>query len=132
SYSNLQDRGSVTGENLADGVGVYGSTTTANGIGIKGSSANTNSDQGSIYGINTAGGNGIYGTSHASSGIAVGVKGYASSGPFAGNSIGVLGVSEGAGHGVKGSINNSGSGIYGVAEASSGQYGRAAEFETWN
>lgn len=135
SYSSLLTRGSVTGENLADGVGVYGSSlgNAGNGIGVygtsdatdgagvKGNATSANSD--GVFGINSAGGNGVFGSSSGAN--SVGVRGQANSTGSYG--IGVVGNNLGDGDGVRGFAGNGGNGVSGFDNSQA--TGRAAYFE---
>lgn len=111
SYSDLQNRGAVTGENTANGVGVYGTATGSDGIGVKGTSSSVADARAGVVGVNTAGGYGIYGSCSSAIGTGIAIKGYVDA-SFAGNGIGVYGATN-TGYGVQGTAINSGDGVKG-------------------
>ncbi len=138
SYSSLLTRGSVTGENLADGIGVYGSslgnagngigvygtTSATGGAGVKGSASLVNAD--GVYGEHAGGGNGVFGNSFGAN--SVGVRGQANSTGSYG--IGVVGNNLGDGDGVRGFAGNGGNGVSGFDNSQGA--GRAGYFEIFH
>lgn len=112
SYSDLQNRGAVTGENLGAGVGVYGTSSGVNGIGIYGKVTAT--DATAVL---------------AESDNGDGIKASTSSTNQFGFAI--VGNNYGAGSGVAGLSGSNGNGIYGGTGISFST-SRAALFETAN
>ncbi|HSK12035.1 MAG TPA: hypothetical protein VK907_02415 [Phnomibacter sp.] len=134
NWTSEQDRGAVTGENMAAGVGVYGRSLT-NGYGVKGLSTSNNDQAAAIFGENTNGGKAILAHSNGTNPTAIlaratptGGTGYAVMGMVnSGNGTGVAGLGFGTGDGVNGTAGTTGNGIVGSDQL--GQNGsRAALF----
>lgn len=134
-YGGSDGGAGVQGTGAGAGSGVYGTGGNTSGIGVQGLGGVTNGT--GVRGNGTGAGAGVYGAGGASSGI--GVQGLGGS-----NGVGVRGDGNGTGSGVegrgggdtsgnttgfpigvRGSIPNSGYGVYGNAGIGAGVYGTA-------